>query len=301
MSWTVYSNDGQRKYLTHNEIKAFLRSAKRHSASTYAFCWILAITGCRISEALSLTDQSIDFESKQVIIRCLKKRQKRVYRAIPLPTELLVSLNNWMKQGVLERPRLWPWSRMTAYRHVCQIMREAGIAGSFATPKGLRHGFAVRAIQSDVPLNLVQRWLGHADIKTTAIYTNATGPEERELASRLWSGRSERGVRHGQSGPKRSVIRGTVQATPAGMEAPATVRLTPHFLTPYQDVDSCVGGKGSTSELACPPSGSGKFATVIRHREQSGAIPSCCLLHFWLNCNMEKRYISTSYSISSTI
>jgi len=84
------------------------------------------------------------------------------------------------------RGRLWPWSRMTAYRKVTGIMEKARISGPWAVPKGLRHGFGVRAIHSGVPLNLVQRWLGHADMKTTAIYANASGPEERQIAARAW-------------------------------------------------------------------------------------------------------------------
>lgn len=65
---------------------------------------------------------------------------------------------------------------------------EAGIApGIHATPKGLRHGFGLHAIRSGVPLNLVQRWLGHARMETTAIYLQAMGREEREMAERMWS------------------------------------------------------------------------------------------------------------------
>jgi site-specific recombinase XerD len=50
----------------------------------------------------------------------------------------------------------------------------------------LRHGFGIHAVQSGVPLNLVQRWLGHARMETTAIYLDAMGSEEREIASRMW-------------------------------------------------------------------------------------------------------------------
>ena len=32
----------------------------------------------------------------------------------------------------------------------------------------------------DVPLNLVQRWLGHADL------ADVMGAEEREIAARMW-------------------------------------------------------------------------------------------------------------------
>ncbi len=41
-------------------------------------------------------------------------------------------------------------------------------------------------MRSGVPLDLVQRWLGHANIATTAIYTRVLGPEEREIAARMW-------------------------------------------------------------------------------------------------------------------
>jgi integrase/recombinase XerD len=37
-----------------------------------------------------------------------------------------------------------------------------------------------------VPPHLVQRWLGHASLKTTAIYGDVVGPEERAFAARMW-------------------------------------------------------------------------------------------------------------------
>lgn len=67
-------------------------------------------------------------------------------------------------------------------------MREAAIAeGPHMTPKGLRHSYGIHAIRSSVPLNLVQRWLGHASMSTTAIYLEAMGDEEREIAARMWA------------------------------------------------------------------------------------------------------------------
>jgi site-specific recombinase XerD len=34
--------------------------------------------------------------------------------------------------------------------------------------------------------HLVQRWLGHASLKTTAIYCDVCGPDERVFAARMW-------------------------------------------------------------------------------------------------------------------
>jgi integrase/recombinase XerD len=61
------------------------------------------------------------------------------------------------------------------------------IKGTQASPKGLRHGFGVAAVQARIPLNLVQRWLGHAQLSTTAIYAEAIGQEEQEIAARMWT------------------------------------------------------------------------------------------------------------------
>ena len=186
MDWSIYNEQGQRKYLTSNEIDSFLYQARNQSDSVKSFCFIQAMTGCRISEALSLSLKCIDFSSGHIVIDTLKKRDKKVYRSIPIPEWLLSLISHQINSGILKEDKLWPWSRMTAYRRVCEVMAEAGIVGPHACPRGLRHSFAVRAIQSGVPLNLVQRWLGHSDIKTTAIYTNVMGPEERAIAARMW-------------------------------------------------------------------------------------------------------------------
>jgi integrase len=58
--------------------------------------------------------------------------------------------------------------------------------GPHACPKGLRHGFGVQAVSRGIALNMVQKWLGHAQFTTTAIYANAVGEEEQSIAARMW-------------------------------------------------------------------------------------------------------------------
>ncbi len=84
------------------------------------------------------------------------------------------------------RVAIWTWSRTTAWRRVRDVMGAAAISGLPAMPKGLRHGFGIKAVASNVPLNMTQRWLGHASISTTSIYTEAVGAEEKEIAQRMW-------------------------------------------------------------------------------------------------------------------
>jgi integrase/recombinase XerD len=45
-------------------------------------------------------------------------------------------------------------------------------------------------VQNGIPLNLVQRWLGHAQLSTTAIYADAVGPEEHAIAAKMWAAKT---------------------------------------------------------------------------------------------------------------
>ena len=75
---------------------------------------------------------------------------------------------------------------MTGWRAIHALMQGAGLSGPHASPKGLRHSFGVTAVSAGIPLNLLQKWLGHAQLTTTAIYANATGAEEKNIASKMW-------------------------------------------------------------------------------------------------------------------
>ncbi len=54
-----------------------------------------------------------------------------------------------------------------------------------ATPIGLWHGFEVAAVSTGIPLNLIQKWLGHTKLARTAIYADAVGAEEENIASKM--------------------------------------------------------------------------------------------------------------------
>lgn len=189
----LYDSRGHRKYLTPGEQRGFIEAAQNAPEKVRTFCETLAYTGCRISEALALTGDRVDFVDGVLVFESLKKRRKGVYRAVPVPPVLLDALDavHELRAARLRnaegwRDPLWDWSRATAWRRVCEIMRAAGITGLHATPKGLRHAFGIKATTSRVPLNLTQKWLGHTQLSTTSIYADAVGPEEKQIAERMW-------------------------------------------------------------------------------------------------------------------
>lgn len=187
-TFSLFNLDGQRKYLNQSERKRFYEVASKVKRTDIRlFCLLLFYTGARISEISNLTKYGIDFSNKTVTLRTLKRRRTNVFRQIPLPDVLLDDLNAYVLANMKERRgRLWPFSTRSASRYVKDIMQQADIKGVKSSALGLRHGFAVHAV-SKVPVTQVQKWLGHANLQTTAIYLNVSGIEERELAMKLWT------------------------------------------------------------------------------------------------------------------
>lgn len=64
----------------------------------------------------------------------------------------------------------------------CERYGAVNFTSSVATAKG----FGMHIASTNVPPNLIQRWMGHSSATTTAIYLDAVGLEEREFAQRMW-------------------------------------------------------------------------------------------------------------------
>ena len=187
---SLYGANSGRKYLNQSERSRTLAAINQLDPRHALFALVLAWTGARISEVLALTPGSFQIESGVVTIVTLKRRKHSV-REVPIPPELMRSLDRRFslrrrQQDGAEPRRLWEFCRMTAWRIIKRVMRLAQVSGPQASPRGLRHSFGVLSLQSGVPLTLVQRWMGHARLSTTAIYLDVSGPEELAFASKFW-------------------------------------------------------------------------------------------------------------------
>jgi integrase/recombinase XerD len=189
---SLFGINGSRKYLNAAEQKRFQSAIQTLPPKERLFCTVLALSGARISEILALTPSAVDLETAQIALKTLKRRRLGVIRQIPLPLsvidefEALFNIDKARLQPLQRDRPLWPWSRTTAWRLIKRAMDTAEIVGLAASPKGLRHTFGVSAFQSNVPPHLVQRWLGHASLRTTTIYAEVCGEEERQFAARMW-------------------------------------------------------------------------------------------------------------------
>ena len=196
---TLFDTAGNRLYLNAEERAAFLEVARHKPARDRTLCETLHYTGCRASELIEITPARIDLSESMVTIRSLKKRrdkrgkQKVVYRTVPVPPDYLDTLNTAhgireaQKSRKLATAPIWPLSRVRVWQIVKRIMIEAGIADApHRSPKGLRHGFGINATVNGIPLHMLQKWMGHAQLSTTAIYADAVGKEEQDIAAKMW-------------------------------------------------------------------------------------------------------------------
>lgn len=188
MNSPLLDQRGRRKYLTPSERKLVIDYALSLKNETGDFCLLLALTGVRISEGLALTWERVDRQNCSIVFETLKRRKPGHFRALPVPKELVDRLNSRVsfKEEPLAESRFWSWSRPTAWRRVKMVMLRAGVGENLCKPRALRHGFAIAAVDRQVPLGLVQRWLGHARVETTLIYTMPVGKEERAFARLTW-------------------------------------------------------------------------------------------------------------------
>lgn len=180
------STSGKRLYLNEREREAFREAAKQQYPAMRTLCLTLLETGCRLSEALNLCPEDIQVSEGLIAIRTLKKRNQYHVRELPVPHALAKDIYVHLASHIHPERRLWSVSRSTAWRWVKLVMSEAGVKGSQATPKGLRHGFGVAWIMTGLPVFTLKKLLGHTHLSTTMIYATVCGPEERILASKLW-------------------------------------------------------------------------------------------------------------------
>lgn len=179
----LYSSNYERLYLNQSERERFLKHTLNESDEICFLGLILLYTGCRLSETLNIRASDIQTSEGIVAIKSLKKRNKRHIREVPIPFTFVKTLQEPHFGFVQSFVNI---SRATAWRKIKAIMHNAEISGAHASPKGLRHSFGVHCAFSNIPMLLCQRWMGHADMRTTAIYYQIVGKEEREMAERMW-------------------------------------------------------------------------------------------------------------------
>ena len=130
-----------------------------HYKMLIIFLWY---SGVRITEALNIKKQDIDFEHYTVVLTWLKSR-KYTHRVIPLHPELKSLLQMYTATNNMI-DRVFPITRQRAWQIVKKCLN--------GHPHQLRHSFAVNWLRSGGNIYSLYKILGHSKIQTTMIYLN---------------------------------------------------------------------------------------------------------------------------------
>lgn len=149
--------------------------------------------GLRVSEVVSLKVRDID--SERMTIRVEQGKGSRDRYAMLSPV-LLEHLRNWwrfanqqgqMFEGGWLFPGLNPIDHMTS-RHLSRVCKQTANAADIdknVSMHTLRHSFATHLLEAKVDIRVIQVLLGHAQLNTTARYTQVATDLLKEVISPL--------------------------------------------------------------------------------------------------------------------
>jgi site-specific recombinase XerD len=172
---------------TVDEIVAVLRRTPddRHGFRTRAMIVVLWRAGLRVQEALALAEHDLDQRRSSILVRSGKGGRRREVGMDDWGWELLrpwLTARAELPAGPLfciidGRTCGRAWSAAAVRSELRRLAARAGVRRRFA-PHQLRHAHALELAREGVPLNIIQRQLGHLNLGTTSIYLQGIDPEE---------------------------------------------------------------------------------------------------------------------------
>ncbi len=161
------------------EIVAVMRHAGNRAAGARLRGLVVVLwrAGLRINEALMLVEADLEPGRGALLVRHGKGGKRRqvgmddwgwehlrpwIERRLEFPVGPLFCVINGPTAGR-------PWSAAAARAQFRRLARQAGVRRRFA-PHQLRHAHAVEMAREGVPLNVIQRQLGHANLGITSVY-----------------------------------------------------------------------------------------------------------------------------------
>ena len=166
---------GRERFVSEEEEQKILHILDDAKKEAFKAAFITLIdTGIRTGEFMRLEVRDIDFTGgKYGIIKMWETKSDKP-RAVPLTRRAAAALANIIQGGLDENDIVFPQATPCWMReNWAAIKKKMGLEDDkLFVPHILRHTCASRLVQRGVPILEVQRWLGHADVKTTMRYSH---------------------------------------------------------------------------------------------------------------------------------
>ena len=141
---------------------------------------LLYSTGLRVSEAVKLKFDQINFEENTLFVRNGKGRKDRVFilaKNLLVPLKKLIDKENLNQEDLLFKTNQ---NRKYSVRSIEKMVKNSARISEIKNwkeihPHTLRHSFATHIIENGNSLTDVQSLLGHKSPETSLIYTHCSG------------------------------------------------------------------------------------------------------------------------------
>jgi site-specific recombinase XerD len=175
------------KVFNQDDITAIIKAAGNIKHKTMLMLAYAA--GLRVSEVVTIKVQDIDSGRMCILIKQAKGKKDRMVRLSPV---LLVMLREYWKKNMPSKSGyLFPgqdkneaYSTRSLQLVLTAAKQKAGVLkpGSIHT---LRHSFATHLLDRGTDVTMIQKLLGHNDIKTTLRYLHVTNRDILQVVSPL--------------------------------------------------------------------------------------------------------------------
>ena len=146
---------------------------------------VLWRSGLRINEALALEERDLDPSSGSVTVRSGKGGRRRIVGMDPWAWSQLETWTDLRQQFppgpcfcVVRGPTVGRPVTAAAIREQLRSLQHKCAIRRRIAPHQLRHCHAVELVREGVPVHILQRQLGHANLAVTTVYLASVAPEE---------------------------------------------------------------------------------------------------------------------------
>jgi integrase/recombinase XerD len=160
--------------LSREEERKLIAHAYRVQGTRGLLIKTLFQTGARVSEFVNIKADEVFFEEQMILISKAKGGKSRYVPILPqLAQELRTHLGHRTTGYLFETVQNTQYSP----RRIQQIIKETAAEAKITKrvyPHLLRHSVAMTLLERGMPLEQIQKFLGHAKLETTQIYAEST-------------------------------------------------------------------------------------------------------------------------------
>ena len=186
-------NRNRIKFFTRPELERILSVARQQSVRDYAMILIGYRHGMRATEICRLELDHLDLDGGHILVVRLKNSITTWQK---LPADEGAALRAWLSirpnrdsRYVFCSRRGLPVDRGLLYLNLRKIAGAAGIPPERCRPHALKHSLGTHLAEAGVPVQFIQRRLGHRSISNTMIYLSiADGLVDRAVEEAAQNG-----------------------------------------------------------------------------------------------------------------